>query len=109
MYSLSDVAVLAASVIGIILPRCFVKTKLLMYLDIITVSGMFLVAIAGAWLIHLISGDDVSTLFIRLFIVIGISNTVYIFSQFEMMRRLQITKEAFEAALKGAREKEKSS
>lgn len=109
MYSLSDLAVLAASIIGIILPRLFVRTKLLMHLDIITVSSMFLVAIIGAYLIHLISGDSVETLFTRLFIVIGISNTVYIFSQFEMMRRLQITKEAFEAALKAEHEKEKTS
>lgn len=109
MYSLSDIAVLIASIIGIILPRCFVRTRLLMYLDIITVLGMFLVSIIGAYFIHLFSSDSVDTLFIRLFIVIGISNTVYIFSQFEMMRRLQITRETFDAALKTEHEKEKTS
>jgi len=104
MYSLSDLAMLIASIVGIILPHLFSKTKIIVYFGVVTVTCMFLVSIIGAYLIHLISGDSIEALFTRLFIVIGISNVVYVFGQFEMMRRLGITRESIEEAKKRRQE-----
>lgn len=108
MYSLSDVALLIASIIGIILPHLFSKTKIVMYFGVLTVSCMFLTSIIGAYIIHVLFGIEVDTLFTRLFIVIGISNVVYTFGQFEMMRRMGITRETFEEARKKYKEEHKS-
>ena len=108
MYSLSDVVLLIASIIGIILPHLFSKTRIVMYFGVVTVSCMFLTSIIGAYLIHMFSGIETDTLFTRLFIVIGISNVVYTFGQFEMMRRMGITRETFEEARKKYKEEHKS-
>jgi len=107
MYSLSDAALLTASIIGIIIPRFFVGTRLIVYFGVVTVSCMFLVSIAGACLISLLDPTaGVETLFIRLFTVIGVANVVYISGQIEMLRRLNITRETLDAAIKGHKEKE---
>jgi uncharacterized membrane protein len=108
MYSVSDAALLVASIIGIILPHLFSKTKIVVYFGVVTVTCMFLSSIIGAYIIHMFSDIEANTLFTRLFIVIGISNVVYTFGQFEMMRRMGITRESFDEAKKKYKEEHKS-
>jgi hypothetical protein len=64
---------------------------------------MFLVSYLGGYLLHIYFGQDIGTIFVRVFIVMGISNVVFVSGQVELYQRLGFTRKMIEEAVEKRR------
>jgi predicted membrane channel-forming protein YqfA (hemolysin III family) len=92
-----DFIVILLSIAGLVLPRVLAKffVELLAFM---TLAIMFLVSYLGGYLLHLYFAQDIGTIFVRVFIVMGISNVVFVSGQVELYQRMGLTRKMIEEA-----------